>query len=217
MATNQVTQPDGRRLRGDRSRRAVLNRAVQDASVGGLEALSFGGLAAAAPVNKSGIAGLFGSKEGLQLAVVEHARQTFVESVIDPARRAEPGLARLWAIVGHWVRYSRSRVFAGGCFFRAVEPEFDGREGPVRDAIVDARREWDGYLRHHAQLAAAAGQLDEDTDADQVVFELTALLGAANDRSVLLGDGAAYDRAVRAIRAALRSHGADPAALVPDS
>ena len=187
----------------------MLDRAVQAASVDGLDALSFGGLAAVAPVNKSGIAGLFGSKEGLQLAVVEHARQTFVAAVITPAREAAPGLPRLWEIVRRWVEYSRSRVFTGGCFFRAVEPEFDAREGPVRDAIVEAQQDWDGYLRHHAEVAAAAGQLDPTTDAQQVVFELTALLGGANDRSVLLGDGAAYDRAVLAIRAALRSHGAD--------
>ena len=100
MTTNQPAleerpQRDGRRARGDRSRRAVLDTAVQAASVEGLDALSFGGLAAQAPVNKSGIAGLFGSKEGLQLAVVEHARQTFVDTVIAPARNAEPGLPRL--------------------------------------------------------------------------------------------------------------------------
>lgn len=186
---------------------------MQAASVEGLDALSFGGLAATAPVNKSGIAGLFGSKEGLQLAVVEWARQTFVDAVIVPARDADPGLPRLWRLVEHWVEYSRSRVFTGGCFFRAVETEFDGREGPVRDAIVAAHQDWDGYLGRHAEIAAGAGQLDSDTDPEQVVFELIALLGAANDRSVLLGDGAVYDRAVRAIRGALRAHGADPAAL----
>ena len=186
----------------------MLDRAVQAASVDGLSALSFGGLAAVAPVNKSGIAGLFGSKEGLQLAVVEHARQTFVDTVIEPARDAEPGLPRLWRLVETWLEYSRSRVFTGGCFFAAAESEFDGRGGPVRDAIVASRREWDGYLRHHAEVASAAGQLHRDTDPDQVAFEVTALLGAANDRSVLLGDDTVYDRAVNAVRAALRSHGA---------
>ncbi|GAA1986933.1 TetR/AcrR family transcriptional regulator [Isoptericola halotolerans] len=205
---------DGRRARGDRTRRVVLDHAVQVASVDGLGGLTFGTLAAAAPVNKSAIAGLFGSKEGLQLAVVDHARGTFVDEVVVPARSAEPGLPRLWALVGSWTVYSRSRVFAGGCFFRAAEVELDGRApGPVRDAVVETQEQWDGYLTHHADLAAAAGQLEAETDAVQVAFEINALLGAANDRSLLFADDGVYARASRAIRAALLARGADPTLL----
>lgn len=207
--TREAEAADGRRARGDRSRRAVLDHAVQVASVDGLAGLTFGTLAAAAPVNKSGIAGLFGSKEGLQLAVVAHARARFVEDVVAPARAAEAGVPRLWALVESWTDYSRSRVFTGGCFFRATEVELDGREaGPVRDAVVAARTQWDGYLRHQVELAVDAGQLDPNTDAEQVAFEVNALLGAANDRSLLLGDDGAYARAHRAIRATLAARGA---------
>jgi AcrR family transcriptional regulator len=199
---------DGRRARGDRSRTAVLDHAVQEASLRGLDALTLGGLASQVPLNKSGIAGLFGNKEGLQLAAVEHARRMFVDTVVVPARQAEPGAARLWALARRWIDYSRRRTFAGGCFFRAVEIEFDGREGPVRDAVVAARRDWDGYLRHHAELAVGAGQLAADTDLDQLVFEITALLDAANDRSVLLGDDTVYARAESALRGVLVARGA---------
>ncbi|MCK0115621.1 TetR/AcrR family transcriptional regulator [Isoptericola sp. S6320L] len=215
MTSNVEAPPtDGRRARGDRSRRAVLDHAVQVASVEGLGGLTFGSLATAAPVNKSGIAGLFGSKEGLQLAVVDHARTTFVEEVITPARAAEAGVARLWALVGAWTAYSRSRVFTGGCFFRAAEVELDGREaGPVRDAVVAVQAQWDGYLSHQVERAVDAGQLVPDADPEQVAFEIDALLGAANDRSLLLGDDGVYLRAHRAIRAALVARGADPAVL----
>ncbi|WP_306575866.1 TetR/AcrR family transcriptional regulator [Isoptericola croceus] len=204
---------DGRRARGDRTRRAVLDQAVQAASLDGLGGLTFGSLAGVAPVNKSGIAGLFGSKERLQLAVVEHARTLFVDAVLAPARAAPPGLRRLWALVGSWVDYSRSRVFAGGCFFRTAEIELDGQDGPVRDAVVAAHQEWEGYLRHHVELAAAAGELAADVDAEQLVFEITALLGGANDRSLLLDDDAVYGRASAAVRAVLVARGADPAEL----
>lgn len=204
---------DGRRARGDRSRRAVLDLAVQDASVRGLEALTLGSLAARLPVNKSGIAGLFGGKEGLQLAAVEHARGMFVDAVVVPAREAAPGLARLWALVRRWSDYSRRRVFAGGCFFRTVEVEFDTQEGAVRDAVVAAHRDWTSYLRRHAELAVGAGELAGGTDVDQLAFEITAMLNAANDGSLLLGDDAVYDRALAAVRGALEARGADPAVL----
>ncbi|MFE5308157.1 TetR/AcrR family transcriptional regulator [Isoptericola sp. NPDC056605] len=212
-STSGDVPADGRRVRGDRSRRAVLDLAVQDASVRGLEALTLGSLAARLPVNKSGIAGLFGGKEGLQLAAVEHARTMFVEAVVEPARVAAPGLARLWALVRQWSDYSRRRVFAGGCFFRTVEVEFDTQEGAVRDAVVTAHRDWTSYLRRHAELAAGAGELAADTDVDQLAFEITAMLNAANDGSLLLGDDAVYDRALAAVRGSLEARGADPAAL----
>lgn len=210
-----VTQStDLRRLRGDRTRRAVLDHAVQEASVRGLDALSFGALAASAPVNKSAIAGLFGSKEGLQLAAVERATEIYTEHVIVPARSAGRGLPRLWALVLAWTEYSRSRVFRGGCFFRTVEVEFDMREGAVREAVVAAQRTWESYVARHVAAAVQAGDLAPGTDSDQVEFEINALLNAANDRSLLFGDDVVYRRAVAAVRDLLAAHGADRGVLV---
>ncbi len=206
---------DGRRLRGDRSRRAVLDRAIQVASVDGLEGLTFGSLAAEVPVNKSGIAGLFGSKEGLQLATLAHARDVFRQSVVLPARDGEPGLSTLWRTVVAWTEYSHDRVFAGGCFFRQAATELDARaEGPVRDAVVAALREWDAYLTRLVRAAVDRGQLTAGTDVDQVVFQVDAALDRADLASVLLEDPAAYRRAVAAVRATLVAAGADAAALV---
>ncbi|WP_460701401.1 TetR/AcrR family transcriptional regulator [Myceligenerans halotolerans] len=204
---------DLRRVRGDRTRRAVLDQAVQDASVHGLEALSLGGLAASAPVNKSAIAGLFGSKEGLQLAVVARAREVYAEAVVVPARTTERGLARVWELVLRWIDYSRRRVFRGGCFFRTVEIEFDMRPGPVRDAVVEAQADWDGYLAHQVRIAVDGGELSADTDPEQVAFEVNALLSAANDRSLLLEDDSVYTRTEAAVRMLLQARGADPATL----
>ncbi len=206
-------ETDGRRLRGDRTRRAVLDHAVQEASVRGLDALSFGALAASAPVNKSAIAGLFGSKEKLQLAAVERAAEIYAEQVIAPARQAERGLPRVWALVLAWFEYSRARVFRGGCFFRTVEVEFDMRGGPVRDAVVAAQRTWESYLAHQVQVAADAGELAAGVDAAQVTFEINALLSAANDGSLLFGDDGVYGRAREATRVLLVARGADPAVL----
>ena len=210
MTTIDGTRADGRRLRGDRSRRAVLDRAVQAASVDGLDGLTFGSLAAAAPVNKSGIAGLFGSKEGLQLATVAHAREVFRQSVVVPAQDGERGLATLWRTVVAWTDYSHDRVFAGGCFFRAAATELDARAtGPVRDAVVAALRDWDAYVAGLVRDAVARGELAEGTDADQVVFQVDAALDRADLASVLLGDPDAYGRALAAVRSTLVAAGAD--------
>ncbi|WP_344250578.1 TetR/AcrR family transcriptional regulator [Isoptericola hypogeus] len=215
MSTVEVVEhADGRRARGERSRRAVLDHAVQVASVLGLDGLTFGTLAAGSPVNKSGIAGLFGSKEGLQLAAVARARDVFREAVVLPARDGDPGLATLWRTVRAWLGYSRSRVFEGGCFFRAAATELDARSpGPVRDAVVTALRDWDAYLGQLARGAVARGELDDGADVDQLVFTIDAALDRADLASVLLDDADAYDRAEAAVRAVLVAAGASGAAL----
>ncbi|CAM3822480.1 TetR/AcrR family transcriptional regulator [Isoptericola cucumis] len=209
MSTSAPAPTDGRRLRGDRSRRAVLDRAVHAASVDGLDGLTFGSLAAVVPVNKSGIAGLFGSKEGLQLAVVAHAREVFRSAVVLPALDEEPGLARLWRTVLAWLDYSRDRIFEGGCFFRSAATELDARTpGPVRDAVVAALRDWDVYLVRLVRESVERRELAEGADAEQLVFSIDAALDRADLASVLLADPAAYDRARRAVRGALVAAGA---------
>ena len=116
---------DGRRARGDQSRRALLALAVQQASVEGLDGLSLGRLAAEGEVSKSGVATLFGSKERLQLAVVEAAQEVFRDVVILPARTLPRGAARVASLSRRWIDYSRDRVFEGGCFFLEASVEFD--------------------------------------------------------------------------------------------
>src|SRR3954453_15649367 len=111
----RVDSRDKRRERGDRSRAAVLKQAVDAASIAGLDELSFGQLAAATGLSKAGVQTLFRTKEELQLAAIAHAREQFIDAVIRPAWSAPTGLARLRALVEHWVVYAEAPLFARGC------------------------------------------------------------------------------------------------------
>ena len=86
-----MTRLDGRVERGNRTRRLVLGRTVDIASVEGLEALSVGRLATELQLSKSGVFALFGSKEELQLATVREAGRIFTERVIRPAEQEAAG------------------------------------------------------------------------------------------------------------------------------
>src|SRR4051794_39638532 len=92
---------DGRLLRGARTRAAVLDRTLQLASVEGLEGLSLARLADTLNLSKSGLFAHWRSKEALQLAVIEHARQQWITEVIRPALDAPRGVRRLWAAHDH--------------------------------------------------------------------------------------------------------------------
>ena len=197
---------DGRRERGRRTRESILEVAVQLTSVEGLDGITIGRLASELGMSKSGLFAHFGSKEELQLATIDTAREIFVETVIAPARQAERGLPRLLALMDHWLAYMRREVFKGGCFFDAVRGEYNSRPpGPVRDAVWADLASWSEILVNRVKAAQAEGHLDPGADPEQVAFELDALGGAANVRFQLDRDEVWFERAREAIQARLEA------------
>ncbi|GGI46662.1 TetR/AcrR family transcriptional regulator [Agromyces flavus] len=200
----------------------MLAAAVDLASVEGLDQLSIGRIAHAASVSKSGVATLFGSKERLQLATVEAARERFVEAVLTPARELPRGLGRVLALVDRWIAYSRDRVFPGGCFFAEAAADFDAKPGEVREAIRRALDDWEGYLAASLAHARDLGDLPGLDDPAQLAFECSALLDLANRDSVMRGTNVSYRRARVGVAARLRAAGGDETAIaafaaIPDA
>ncbi|MCE4027017.1 TetR/AcrR family transcriptional regulator [Microbacterium sp. Au-Mic1] len=205
--------PDGRRLRGDASRRTVLESATDIASVDGLDGLTIGRLATASGRGKSSIATLFQSKEGLQLATIAAARDVFAAHIVERARTEPRGVRRLSALLRYALDYSRDRVFTGGCFFAATAADVDSKPGPVRDAVRTALVDWYGYIEAQLRYAMAGEELAAVTDPELLAFELVALNEEANSRSLLLQDERPYELAARAMRDRLRAAGAAPELL----
>ena len=77
---------------GAKTEYAILRTAADIASVDGLDGLSIGRLASELAMSKSGLFAHFGSKESLQLATIEEARQRYVREVIAPALAAGSGI-----------------------------------------------------------------------------------------------------------------------------
>ena len=199
---------DGRVARGERTRRQILDLAVDLASAEGLDGLSIGGLAAKLGMSKSGLFASFGSKEELQLATIDHASQIFIDAVVRKAMMAPRGLPRLWALCDSWLDYAGRQVFRGGCFFAATTAEFDSHPGPIRNRLASLMRDWLSTVAVAVRKAQAQGDLSADADADQLAFEIHSLFLGANWAFQLHRDAGAFDRARAAIRQRL-------AALVP--
>src|SRR6202161_3299382 len=187
-----------RRPRGLKTRRAILRKAVNIASLEGLEGLTIGKLAATLRISKSGLFAHFGSKEDLQCAVVDEARDIFVEKVIRPAAQLR-GLRLLRALCQNWLAYGEQKTFPGGCFFSAASLEFDDRPGTVRDRIVSLMKKWLGNLEHAARDAQSTGEIREDVDVRQLAFEIQALAMGGNWSSRLFRDQTAFTSAKAAI------------------
>lgn len=196
-----------RQARGLRTREAILARAVDIASVEGLEGLTLGSLAAQLKMSKSGLFAHFGSKEDLQLATVELARQIFIKKVTLPALAAPRGMPRLWGFLERWMDLVEKQVFQGGCFFSAASFEFDSRRGVVRDRIAAIMHEWIGAITRAVYEAQKAGHLDRKVDPTRLAFEIHAIAMGAHWAHQLLDDKQAYPRARTILLEKLRSIG----------
>jgi len=186
------------RKRSSDTRQLILNRAMDLASVEGLEGVSIAGIADALDMSKSGVIGHFKSKEDLQLATVGAARRLF-ESEVLGSIDAEPGIARLQAMGESWIRYVEGGHFAGGCFFWAASAEFDGRPGAVRDLLAELTGSWLDAIQNEARLAQRLGEIGRGEDPEQLAFELHAYVQEANWSFQLLRRQDAFLRARRAV------------------
>ncbi len=208
---SRTGNPPSRRTRtdGDRTRRLILDTAVRLATVQGLDGLSIGNLADATGISKSGVYAHFGSKEDLQLETVRTARRLFIDVVVTPTLASE-GLARLRALCESFLSYVEQRTLPGGCFFAAAAAELGGRPGPLRERVAVYQREWIDLLTQAADEALARGELRHDSDVASLVFELNAVVIAANTAFILHDDSQVIDRARAVVAHVLSGYEAQP-------
>lgn len=190
------------RADGERTRRVILDVAVRLATVEGLDGLSIGTLARSTGISKSGVYAHFDSKEALQLAAIDNARTLFIDVVVAPVLEHE-GLERLRALCESFLAYVEHRTLPGGCFFAAAAAELGGRPGPLRERVAANQKDWIRLLTDAALEAVDRSELSADTDVATLVFELNALVIAANTAFILHDDAAVLARARTAIERVL--------------
>lgn len=198
--------------KGEDTRAAILDAGLKIASKLGLEGLTIGTLAEATGMSKSGLFAHFGSREELQLAVLEHGARHFGAMVVEPALKAKRGLPRLRAMFAHWVDWTIASGLPGGCILMSAAYEYDDRPGPIRDAVVRQQRLGVTVLEKAVQLAIESGELRPDTDAAQVAFEMFGLVMVNHHHRRLLGDREALRRSMEGFEALVARYLAKPSA-----
>lgn len=174
---------------------AIIDAALAMAQESGLEGLTIGTVADRAGLSKSGVFSRVGSREDLQVAVLNEYARRMATAVIVPALREPRGLPRLRAIWNAWLDWVRDEKLGSSCLFISGAVEYDDRPGPVRDAVLGGLAEWRRQLARAVRQAVDEGQLRTDTDAEQMAFELySIILGVHNDIR-LFRDTRAFARA----------------------
>jgi AcrR family transcriptional regulator len=194
--------------KGQQTRAAILDAALGLASHTGLEGLSIGALADMMHMSKSGVFAHFGSREELQISVIREYHAKFEEEVFYPALQEPRGLPRLRSLFERWVKRVSVEIDSG-CIYISGAVEFDDRPGPVRDALASMVRAWHSALARSIRIAVEEGQLKDDTDVHQMLFELHGLILALHHDARFLRQPGALDRARRAFEHVLAHYMTD--------
>ena len=187
--------------KAQRTRKLILDIAQRDASLTGIDSLTIGGLAQSCGLSKSGLNAHFGSKEALQLAVIDATAMLFRQDVAEPAFAEPPGHERLVAIMEHWIAWSQHPSRPGGCQLIAAAFDFDGFDGAVKDSLQGWITQWRTAIRIAAEEANAVEHVS--LDPDQTASLAFGLYMAQHMERFLLGDETATKRALNAWIAAV--------------
>jgi AcrR family transcriptional regulator len=199
MASGPITE------KGVASRELILARAYELAREGGLESLSIGTVAMSAGMSKSGVFAHFGSREQLQLALLDAVGARFLEFVKAPALREPRGLPRLRKLAERWCEWSRAH--RNGCVLLSAAVEYDGRcNGAIREHVLRQQGGWRDELRRAIGLAIDEGHLRKDTDTTQLAFEIYSLVLGLHHDAGLFGYDEARHRTEVALERLLASY-----------
>ena len=182
--------------KGEATRQAILSRAFEVAKRVGLSGLSIGGLAEETGLSKSGLFAHFGSKEALEVAVVEEAVRQFVAFVMAPALRQPRGEPRLRALFERWVAWGDQ---PGGCFFVGASAELDERPGPARDALMQTCKDWLDTLTTAARITVTEGHFRTEVEPEQFAFEVYSVMLGFHTYQKFLRDPRSLERARAAL------------------
>jgi AcrR family transcriptional regulator len=180
--------------KGELTRAAILDVALELASRNGLEGLTIGLLADKMNMSKSGVFAHFGSREDLQMEVLKLYHHRFEQEVFYPSVKEPRGLPRLEAMYARWVKRVSVEI-ASGCIYISGAVEYDDRPGPIREELVSMVRAWQGALLRAVQQAVDNGDLEPGTDAGQLVYEMYGLILALHHDARFLRTPGALERA----------------------
>lgn len=172
--------------KGLKTRERIIEAALAAATTRGLEGISIGALAKETGLSKSGLFRHFGSKEALQIAVVQRVTDRFGETVIRPALNEDSGVGRLRSLFAHfsdWLALNESQVNGAshtGCPFLAMASDNALLAGPVRIFIAAQTQRLRETVERMAWKAVDEGAFRDDLDVSRFAFALVSLIFGFN-------------------------------------
>jgi AcrR family transcriptional regulator len=163
--------------KGIQTRQEVIARAVKIAAQEGLGALSIGRLAKELRMSKSGLFIHFGSKEALEVAVIERAELYFYDHIMVPIEQeGREGIERVWYLCEAWLDLVENEILSGGYFFTGAFFTCAWQGGPIPRQVRRFARDWIDTLAAALKQARRQNEVAETIDAEDTAFELNSML-----------------------------------------
>ena len=181
----------------------VLAQGVDLLSESGFAQVTVGLLAQRTGMSKSGLFAHFGSKEEVQLGLMEETVRMSSICFVEPAMQNAPGLERLRSLVYGWLGWTGKAGLRGGCPIAAGLFELDdvAESDPVRQRLLSLEEQWRELLVSTTAEAVASEELATNLDLDQFVWELCGIYLNHHVSERFLHDPAATTRAQSAFEA----------------
>jgi AcrR family transcriptional regulator len=171
-----TSERNGPSSKGEATRARILQHALGLAARVGLEGISIGELAQELGLSKSGLFAHFGSKEQLQLDVLDLAAEMFRSSVFEPGLHAQRGEAKVTRLFENLLAWVDDRGHPGGCIFLAGAFEWDDVPGPVRQRVVEWFEKFDAAAARTVSRVIDSGAFRADLDPELFGTELHGII-----------------------------------------
>jgi AcrR family transcriptional regulator len=181
-------------VKGAATRSAIVDEAFRQTIRDGLAGLSFGGLADALQLSKSGLFAHFKAKEALQLAVLEESGARFRQRVLVPALARPAGRERLLALFTRYLDW-----MGDGCLYSTIAQEIGKLPEPVERAFRDGQTQWQETIS-----AVAAAHVGPRRSAE-VTLHFIGLALAYQQAVRVFADTGARRRIIRTFQQTLRT------------
>ncbi len=201
-----MSTPNKIMRKGELTRAAILETALELASRAGLEGLTIGLLADQMQMSKSGVFAHFGSREDLQLEVIKLYHANFEQEVFYPSLKEKRGLPRLQSMFALWVNRVAIEIDSG-CIYISGAVEYDDKPGELREQLSEMVTTWQQALRRATVQAIECCDLKPDTDPDQLVFEMYGLILALHHDARFLKIPESFDRVQRGFKRLMAHYG----------
>ena len=187
------------------TRERILSEGLRLMARHGLAGVTLGVLAQRSGMSKSGLFAHFGSKEDVQLGLLAETSRVVASTFVVAAMAKPVGLPRLKKLFDGWLGWSEKAGLQGGCPLTAGMFELDDAElkDPVRQRLLAMEEEWRDFLTQLTTDAIANGDLRQNLDAKQFVWELFGIYLAHHTSYRFVRDPLATDRAMTAFNALL--------------
>lgn len=178
----------------------ILSEGLTLVAQQGFEGVTLGVLAERTGMSKSGLFAHFGSKEEVQLSLIDETLRVVYAGFVAKAMQRPEGLARVRALFKGWLSWSEKAGLKGGCPIAAGMFERDDlpEDDPVRKRLVESEETWRHLLIDTVKEAVDRSELRSDLDVAQFVWELSGIYLTHHVSHRFLKDSKATQRALKA-------------------